>query len=324
MGNEIIVANNVGMTACQYELIDQAKELLSHAKADNTLRAYKSDWNDFERWCSLQGVPSLPADEQTVTLYLTSLISAGMATSTVKRRISAINQAHRYTHVETATGSPLVRSILAGIRRTCGTAPRRQAAPLMLEDIQLICTHLPKTILGHRDKALILLGYAAALRESELVALTFEDVTFCNEGMKITIRRSKTDPNGTGSLIGVASGVSPVTCPVDAMRQWLQSSMITSGRVFRGLTRHGTFRSDHLNIGAVDEIIRRTAVCAGLDPSRFSGHSMRSGHITTAVRQGVPEHVVMKTSRHRSIQVFRGYIREADLWRDCSSSRLGL
>lgn len=298
--------------------------LLANAVAPNTRRAYRADWTHFTDWCAGVNQLSLPAVPTTVAYYLTAMVTEGYAPATLARRVCAISQAHQYAGYPSPTHTPTVATLLAGIRRTYGVAPRRQAAPLLLEEIQQICCHFSPTLLDIRDKAICLLAFAAALRESELVALEYEDIAFCPEGMTVRVRHSKTDPTGEGSVIAVALGKVPTTCPVTAVQAWLTTSGINEGKLFRGLTRHGTFRSDHLNVGAIDPIIRRAAARAGLDASRYSGHSFRCGHITTAIRHGVPERVVMQTSRHRSVEVFRSYVREASLWRECSSASLGL
>jgi len=184
--------------------------------------------------------------------------------------------------------------------------------------------YLPKTKQGIRDTAILLLGFAGAFRRSELVALDIADVHLQEEGMLILISRSKTDQLGQGRWIGIPYGDHPLTCPVSALQRWLTMSGITDGAIFRGINRHGKLASARLSTRAVADIVKRAAEAAGLDPARYSGHSLRSGHCTTACRAGVPERVIMLQTGHRSERMLRRYLRRAEIFTENSAKSLGL
>ena len=201
------------------DIANRASEFVHHAKAKNTVRAYRSDWAHFESWCKLHGQSSLPASPETVVLYVSDLATTHK-TSTITRRISAISQAHQIAGFETPTGSASVRLVMAGVRRTKGTAQSAKT-PVLVDDLRRMVSRLPDNMLGVRDRALLLVGFGGAFRRSELVALDVADVAVTRDGLVITIRRSKTDQEGEARKIGVPYGSNPATCPVRAIQDWL-------------------------------------------------------------------------------------------------------
>jgi site-specific recombinase XerD len=304
-------------------MVAQARAYQAHAKAANTWRAYRTDWADFAGWCEQQGLTALPAAPTTVVLYLTALAQAGRKASTIQRRLSAISQFHQASGLASPTHSLHVRTVWAGIRRVHGTAAHGKA-PAVTADLKVMLATLPDTLIGLRDRALLLLGFAGAFRRSELVALTVNDLAFTREGLVVTLRRSKTDQEGQGRQIGIPYGSHLETCPVRTLQAWLESAAITEGAVFRAINRHGQLQSGRLSDKAVALIVKRAAAAAGLDPSRYAGHSLRAGLATAAAAAGVSERAIMAQTGHRSVQMVRRYIREGSLFRENAVAQVGL
>jgi integrase len=237
--------------------------------------------------------------------------------------MNAIAEAHKATDLEPPTHGAIVRNTMKGIRRTLGTAPL-QKAPTSIDDIREMADATDAGIIGARDRALILLGFAGAFRRSELVALDVNDCAFNRDGLVITLRRSKTDQDGAGRQIGIPYGANPETCPVRTIQVWIEQSAITTGPLFRSINRHGQLRMGRLSGIDVARIVKKLAHRAGLDVSKYSGHSLRAGHATTAAMAGASERSIMKQTGHRSVQMVRRYIRDASLFRDNSGGKLGL
>ncbi|HEX2950995.1 MAG TPA: site-specific integrase [Armatimonadota bacterium] len=305
------------------ELLTQAREYLGYGKSANTQKAYQTDWDSFTHWCKVHQLPALPASPTTIILYLTAQVNDGHKINTLTRRIAAISQAHKSMGHPTPTNDSAVRAVMAGIRRTHGIAPQRVTA-LLTGDIQRMVNSLPETLIGKRDRALILLGFAGAFRRSELAALNVEDIEEHTEGLSILLKRSKTDQEGQGRWVGIPYGKHPETCPVQALRDWLRASGIVTGAVFRGLKCGGKQASARISIRAIATIIKRTAKAAGLEDGRYSGHSLRAGHATAAARAGVAERVIMAQTGHKSEGMVRRYIRAGAMFQENSASSLGL
>jgi len=290
-----------------------AEEYLRRARAQATHRAYTCDWNDFTAWCASHGLQALPADPATVTLYLSEL--AGRAKpSTIQRRVTAISHAHRAADYESPTRANVVRETLKGIRRALGTAQEKSKA-ILVEDLRVMVESLdPVSLLGVRDRALLLLGFAAALRRSELVALDVRDVEFRDQGMVLTVLRSKNDQEGQGRRVGVLSGRHGL-CAVSSLRAWMDRGGIDAGGVFRAVSRHARVSEERLSDRAVDLVVRRCAAAAGL-VGAYSAHSLRAGLATSAARAGYSERDIARQTGHSSMAVLRGYIREGELFRN--------
>ncbi len=301
---------------------DQAKDYARQSKARNTWRAYAADWRDFESWCEVHDLATLPAAPETVALYLTDLAER-CKVSTLQRRISAISQMHQALQMESPTRSSVVRAVMAGIRRAKGTAQTSKTAAVTAIIRRMVDT-LPSNLLGTRDQALLLLGFAAALRRSELVGLDVADVAFTLDGVVVTLRRSKTDQEQAGRTIGVPYGSDPTTCPVRRLRAWLDASGIAAGPLFRPINRHAQLQPKRLSDKAVAIIVKRTAKAAGLDPAQFAGHSLRAGLATAAAAAGVSERAIMNQTGHKSVTMARRYIREGSLFRENAAGQVGL
>ena len=302
--------------------LDQAKEFARRSKAENTLRGYRADWRDFCQWCDRNGQHPLPAVPETVAAYIAEC-AGRLKVGSIQRRLNAIAEAHKAVGLESPTVAGIVRNTFKGIKRTLGTAAN-QKAPTLTDDIRAMVGATDTGLIGLRDRALILLGFAGAFRRSELVSLDVEDCVFGKDGLTVTLPRSKTDQDGQGRKIGIPYGSNPETCPVRVLQAWLEQAGVTGGPLFRSLSRHGYLRPDRLSGIDVARVVKKLAVRAGLDPAKYGGHSLRAGHATAAAIAGASERSIMNQTGHRSVQMVRRYIREGNLFRENSAGKLGL
>lgn len=318
--NEVEIVRNENSVPAHYE--SKAKKYIESSKAANTKKAYQTDWRHFLDWCNQHNVISMPADPQTISDYIADLADQGYKPSTIQRRIASISQAHQMAGYDSPTQTATVRTTWQGIRRELGMAPKQKKAA-SIEIIKAMCQTIPDTLIGHRDRALLLIGFASGSRRSELVSLNVEDVEFSHEGVTLHIRRSKTDQEGRGRKVGIKFGSHPQTCPVRALQKWITESGITAGALFRKVDRHGNVK-ERLTGDGVAYIIKRICKQAGFNPKDFAGHSLRRGFITTAHRNKKSEYVIMKQTGHKSIQTMRRYIEDADVFTDNATDGLGL
>jgi site-specific recombinase XerD len=293
--------------------IESAAGYARAEKAATTRRAYRSDFALFRSWCEAKRVPALPAAPEGVAAFLAAEADRGAKVATISRRLAAVRYAHKLAGHEPPTNSEAVKATLRGIRRTAGSAPARKA-PATADKVLAMVAEAGADLKGLRDRAILLLGFAGAFRRSELVALNVEDLEFCDDGMRVTIRKSKTDQEGLGATIAVALG--SIACPVQAVRTWLETASISSGPIFRPVTRKGTISSRRLSGRAVADLVKKYAQDAGLKAGDFSGHSLRSGFLTSAATRGASIFKMMDVSRHRSVDTLRGYVRDAELFRN--------
>ena len=300
----------------------ETRRLLDAAVAPNTRRAHRAHWRHFTDWCAAHGVSPLPAAPETVSAYLT-LAAGVLAVSTLEHRLATVAKAHGAAGFPNPVTHELIRTQMRGIRRTYGIAPR-QKTPALVVDLRAMLDVLPHTLIGVRDRALLLLGFATAARRSELVTLDVADLAFTANGLIVTVRRSKTDQTGIGAQKGVHHGRHPETCPVGALRAWLEAAAITHGPVFRAVDRHGNISASRLGDRAVALAIKRAAEAAGLDPAGFAGHSLRAGLATQAAMNGEAERAIMRQTGHRSVQMVRRYIRQGTVFEENVTGRIGL
>jgi site-specific recombinase XerD len=314
----------VPMTDCAAAPLElgQVREFIRASKAQNTLRGYQSDWRDFCAWCGARGLCAMPAAADAVAAYIAEC-AGRLKPGSIQRRLNAIAEAHKAAGQESPTHAPIVRNTLKGIRRTLGTAPM-QKAPALTDDIRAMVDAADAGMIGARDRALILLGFAGAFRRSELVSLDVEDCAFAKDGLTVTLRRSKTDQDGQGRRVGIPYGSNPATCPVRTLQAWLELAGITTGPLFRSVSRHGQVRADRLAGIDVARVVKKLAERAGLDGAKYAGHSLRAGHATAAAIGGASERSIMNQTGHRSVQMVRRYIREGSLFRENSAGKLGL
>lgn len=292
------------------------------AVAGNTRRAYNSDFNQFSVWCDQHGLCPLPAAPATVSAYLTNLARIGRKVSTVERHKAGIRWMHEEHGCDDPTAAVGVRKNLRGLRRELGVAPEKKS-PTLANDIKAMIATLPENTLGLRDKAILLLGFAGGFRRSELAALTVEDVEEVAEGVRILLRRSKTDQEGRGRYVGISRLDNPAYCPVRALYAWLSAAGIQCGPVFRRVNRHGQLGAPILP-QVVGAVVKRSAEAAGLDPARYGGHSLRAGCVTQAFLNGAQVPDIMKQTGHRSTDTVNGYIRPLSLFDSNVSGMLGL
>ena len=296
------------------------------SKADSTVRAYRSDVQVFQVWCEKYGFRSLPASPEAVAGFLAHEAEAGRSVSTIGRRLAAIRYGHKLAKAADPTDDEDVRATMKGIRRRVGTAPNQKTAATVDILQMLLARTSPDTLTGKRDRALLALGFAGAFRRSELVALDVEDLREDPEGLRVMVRRSKVDQEGRGFEKAIPTG--RYVQPVRLVREWLDAAGITSGPVFRPVSRSGNVRkgshaetvSPRLTDRSVANILQAYCTAAGLDASTFGAHSLRAGYITTAAERGADLARIMDQSGHRDPRTVIGYVRRANAFKGHSGS----
>ena len=283
---------------------------LKNSKAENTLRAYQSDFKDFSIFCTKNGFSCIPTQPKVIALYITHL-SKSSKFSTLKRRIASISVIHKLKGHYLDTKHPIIMENLHGIKRTLGTRQKAKK-PILINDLKLIIKAIDKEKI--RDKALILVGFAGGFRRSELVNINNEDIEFVPEGVKILIKRSKTDQSGEGSVKAIPYFDNQEFCPVITLKDYIKNNFTKDykGKVFK------------ISDKSVALIIKRYANKAGLDSSRYAGHSLRSGFATTAAEFGAEERNIMAMTGHKTTQMVRRYIQEANLFKNNALNKIKL
>lgn len=299
---------------------ERAAGYAAQASAPATRRAYMADLTSWTTWCVRAGLEALPAQPAAVGTYLADQ-AEHLSVATIRRRLAAISTAHRQCGLHLDTRHPAIRDVMRGIQRQHGRAPRR-ARPATTAIVLALVATCDDCFIGRRDRALLLIGFAAALRRSELVGLDVTDIEFSPTGVLLHLRRSKTDQMGQGEVVGVLSTGSP-TCPVAALRTWLDTGGISEGRAFRSVTRDGSKRLS-MTGEAVALVVQRRAAMAGFDPAGFSGHSLRAGLATSAAAAGLAEADIGRQTRHRSVAVLRSYVRHGSVFLHNVSGAIGL
>jgi site-specific recombinase XerD len=308
---------SVSLPAALAPDLTRAAELAREEKAAATRRAYRSDFRIFEAWCRNHGVSALPAAPESVAAFLAHDVESGSRPSTLGRRVAAIRYAHKLAGHDAPTDDERVKATMRGIRRSLGSAPRKKA-PATAERIISMALAASDDMKGLRDRALLLIGFAGAFRRSELVALDIEDLEESEHGFKVTIRHSKTDQEGAGHIAIVRGSVA---CPVAALKAWLEAAGIITGAVFRSVKKCGSV-AGRLSAQSVADIVKIYAERVGLDPAQFAGHSMRSGFLTSAAKRGASIFKMMDQSRHRSVETLRGYVRDAEVFKEHAGAGL--
>ena len=286
---------------------------LKSSKASNTLRAYKSDYKDFGRFCIKHGFKSMPSEPKIISLYLTHL-SQTSKFSTLKRRLASISVIHRLSGHYIDTKHPMITENLMGIKRVKGSYQKAKK-PILINDLKSIINVIDKDQNEKRrakNRALILVGFAGGFRRSELVAILFEDIDFVPEGVKIFIKRSKTDQSGEGMTKGIPYFSNSDYCPVISLKNWLEKSEIKSGKIF------------DMSDKSVALTIKKYTAIAGLDSNKYSGHSLRSGFATSAAELGAEERSIMAMTGHKTSQMVRRYIQEANLFKNNALKKINV
>ena len=292
---------------------------LQSSKANNTIRAYKSDFHDFELFCIQNGFESLPSEPKIISLYLTSLSSKDIKMSTLKRRLVSIGVIHKLKGHYLDTKHPLIIENIMGIKRRKGSAQNGKK-PLLINNLKALIKAInrsnSKPIIKFRDRTIVLIGFSGGFRRNEIVSLNYDDMEFVNEGMKINLRRSKTDQYGEGFLKGVPYFDNPVYCPVISMQNWIKISEINSGPLFRRFSKGAKLTEMRLTDQTVALIIKKYLQLAGIDSKNYSGHSLRSGFATSAAEAGAEERSIMAMTGHKSTEMVRRYIKEANVFKN--------
>jgi len=284
---------------------------LKSSKAKNTLRAYKADYKDFAQFCIKNGLKPMPSQPKIITLYLTHL-SKHCKFSTLKRRLASISVIHKISGHYIDVKHPMITENLMGIKRILGSYQKAKK-PILINDLKLIVKAIDKDKNEknrYKNRALILIGFSGGFRRSELVAIDYEDLDFVSEGVKIFVKRSKTDQSGEGMTKGIPYFSNPEYCPVTSLKKWIEKIGINSGKIFDMSDR------------SVALIIKKYTFLAGLDPNKYAGHSLRSGFATSTAELGAEERSIMAMTGHKTTQMVRRYIQEANLFKNNALNKI--
>ncbi len=297
---------------------------LKNSKANNTLRAYKSDFKDFGAFCAKHGLNSLPTEPKIVSLYLTHL-SKNAKISTLRRRLVSINMVHKLKGHYLDTKHPIIVENLMGIRRAIGSIQKGKK-PILINHLKLIINIINEQKTGEikklRDKSLILIGFGGGFRRTELISIDHEDLEFAPEGLKITIKRSKTDQYGEGMIKGLPYFNNETYCPIMNLKKWLKISKIKSGPIFRRFSKGSLLTDKRLTDQSVVLLIKQYLNLAGIENKNFAGHSLRSGFATVAAEFGADERSIMAMTGHKTTEMVRRYIRETNIFKNNALNKI--
>ena len=298
---------------------------LQSSKANNTIRAYKSDFKDFSLFCVKNGFKSLPTDPKIISLYLTHLSSREAKMSTLKRRLVSIGVIHKLKGHYLDTKHPAIIENIMGIKRRKGSVQKGKK-PLLINSLRVIINVIDEQnkeeIKKLRDRSIILIGFSGGFRRNEIVSLNYDDLDFVAEGLKISIRRSKTDQFGEGSIKALPYFDSSQYCPVASIKKWIEIANISSGPLFRRFSKGSKLTDNRLTDQTVALLIKEYLVLAGIDSKNYSGHSLRSGFATSAAESGVEERSIMAMTGHKSTEMVRRYIKEANLFKNNALNKI--
>jgi integrase len=302
-----------------------AQALAKKATAAATLRAYKADWTHFSQWCAAHGFVAVPAAPATVGAYLASLADSH-APATIRRRLSALGKMHRFNDLAWNPAHRDIQGPLQGVLRS-HARPTQKAAALTLPMLRQLLATCDQSARGRRDRALLLFGFVGALRRSELVSLHVEDVAIVADGLRLRIRRGKTDQAGQGAEVGLPRGRHVETCPVRAFEAWQAIARRKAGPLFRKISTGDGIGDTALHPDAVRQILAWRVAMAGIVVNgfdRLSAHALRVGFITEAYDKGVRDEDIMRHTRHRDLRTMRGYVQRAGLVRESPAGKLDL
>jgi site-specific recombinase XerD len=293
-----------------------AETFATASRASSTWRAYESDWRIFMAWCQSVDLPTLPAAPATVAMFLAAQAKNGTAPSTLNRRLSAIRLMHLGARVVSPHNAVEIQEVMRGIRRLSNRGVIKKEAAVDEHIKRMVETVDVTTYQGCRDRALLLLGFAGAMRRSELVALDVAHLKLSDEGFVVTIAKSKTDQEGQGQVVAIPRVAESPYCPVQAVLEWMALAGIEQGALFRRVTKGNKLTTDRLTDQSVARIIKKLAARAGLIASQYAGHSLRSGFLTSAAQQRASIFKMQAQSRHKSLDVLSGYVRAQALFED--------
>jgi len=298
---------------------------LENSKAKNTVRAYKSDFNDFGLFCAQNGFKSLPSEPKIVSLYLTYLSTKDAKMSTLKRRLVSIGVIHKLKGHYLDTKHPAIIENIMGIKRRKGSIQKAKK-PLLINTLKVLIDVIDQQkkeeIKKLRDRTLILVGFSGGFRRNEIVSLDGEDLDFVSEGVKINIRRSKTDQFGEGSIKALPYFDNSKYCPVVSLKNWIDIAEINLGPIFRSFSKGSKLTINRLSDQTVALLIKEYLTLAGIDSKNYSGHSLRSGFATSAAESGAEERSIMAMTGHKSTEMVRRYIKEANLFNNNALNKI--
>ena len=298
---------------------------LQSSKAENTVRAYKSDFKDFGLFCAQNGFKSLPSEPKVVSLYLTHLSTKDVKMSTLKRRLVSIAVIHKLKGHYLDTKHPIIIENIMGIKRRKGSIQKGKK-PLLISSLKILIDVIDEynkeDIIKLRDRSIILMGFSGGFRRSEIVSLNYDDLDFVTEGLKINIKRSKTDQFGEGSLKGLPYFDNTKYCPVLSLKNWIEISNINSGPLFRRFSKSSKLLENRLSDQTIALLIKKYLKLAGINNKDYSGHSLRSGFATAAAEAGAEERNIMAMTGHKSTEMVRRYIKEANLFKNNALNKI--
>jgi site-specific recombinase XerD len=298
---------------------------LQSSKSNNTIRAYKSDFRDFGLFCAQNGFKSLPSEPKIVSIYLTHLSSKEIKMSTLKRRLVSIGVIHKLKGHYLDTKHPIIIENIMGIKRRKGSLQKGKK-PLLINNLKIIINVIDEynnqDLKKFRDRSIILMGFSGGFRRNEIVSLDYDDLDFVSEGLKITLKRSKTDQFGEGSIKGLPYFDNPQYCPVLSLKNWIEISNISSGALFRRFSKGSKLSENRLTDQTVALLIKKYLNLAGIDNKNYSGHSLRSGFATSAAESGAEERSIMAMTGHKSTEMVRRYIKEANLFKNNALNKI--
>jgi site-specific recombinase XerD len=298
---------------------------LQSSKAKNTIRAYKSDFEDFGLFCTQNGFKSLPSEPKIISLYLTQLSTKDVKISTIKRRLVSIGVIHKLKGYYLDTKHPLILENLMGIKRRKGSIQNGKK-PLLINNLKRLINAIDhqkkEQIKIFRDRTIILIGFSGGFRRNEIVSLDYDDLDFVEEGLKINVKRSKTDQFGEGSIKGLPYFDNSQYCPVLSIKKWIEISKINSGALFRRFTKGSNLSEKRLTDQTVALLIKEYLDLAGINSKNYSGHSLRSGFATTAAEAGAEERTIMAMTGHKSTEMVRRYIKDANLFKNNALNKI--
>ena len=300
---------------------------LKSSKANNTIRAYKSDFNDFGLFCAQNGFKSLPSEPKIVSLYLTFLSTKSVKMSTIKRRLVSIGVIHKLKGHYLDTKHPSIIENIMGIKRRKGSIQKGKK-PLLINNLKKLINVIDEEKIEEikklRDRSIILIGFSGGFRRNEIVSLDYEDLDFVEEGLKISVKRSKTDQFGEGSIKALPYFDNNLYCPVTILKRWLNISKIKKGPLFRRFSKGSKLTKYRLTDQSVALLIKEYLNIIGIDSKNYSGHSLRSGFATSAAESGAEERSIMAMTGHKSTEMVRRYIKEANLFKNNPLNKLKL
>ena len=300
---------------------------LQNSKANNTVRAYKSDFDNFRFFCAQNGFKSLPSDPKVVSLYLTYLSTKEVKMSTLKRRLVSIGVIHKLKGHYLDTKHPSIIENMMGIKRRKGSIQKGKK-PLLINNLKILINVIDKEnneeIKKLRDRSIILIGFSGGFRRNEIVSLDYDDLEFVQEGLKISLKRSKTDQFGEGLVKGLPYFENSKYCPVISIKKWIEISKISSGAIFRRFIKGSKLSHNRLTDQSVALLIKHYLKIAGIESKNYSGHSLRSGFATSAAESGAEERSIMAMTGHKSTEMVRRYIKEANLFKNNALNKINI